>query len=51
MNWIDEQNFGISHFGIHPDKLKYNNIGFDTFHMRYAITRKLIEYLEKLILN
>ena len=26
MNWIDESNFGVSHFGIHPECLRRENI-------------------------
>ena len=37
--WTDKKNFGITHFGIHPTKLKRGNIRMDTFHtMTYLQT-------------
>ena len=30
-DWIDENNSGISHFGIHPDYLRNDHIRFDVF--------------------
>ena len=51
MDWIDQNNNGISHFGLHPDLLPRDGIRFDTFHMKCALTRKLIGYLRKILLN
>ena len=51
MNWVDDKNGGISHFGLHPDLLPRNGIRFDTFHMKCAITRKLMGYLRRFMLN
>ena len=51
MKWVDEKNDGISHFGLHPDLLPRDGIRFDTFHMKCAITRKLMGYIRKFMLN
>ena len=51
MDWIDEENYGISHFGIHPDQLRRDKIRFDVFHLRCAITRRLMDYLRKFIIK
>ena len=39
----------MTHFGINPTKLIYSNILFDTFHMIYQITRKLMNYIRDFI--
>ena len=44
MDWIDVNNFGISHFGIHPKLLPRDKILFDTLHCRMSITRRLLNY-------
>ena len=51
LDWIDSSNHGVSHFGLHPDLLPRHGIRFDTFHMKCAITRKLMGYLRKFLLN
>ena len=51
MDWIDEHNFGISQFGLHPDILPREHIRFDVFHMRCAITRRLMACLRKFMLR
>ena len=51
MNWIDENNHGCSHFGIHPELLPRKNLRFDTFHLKCGITKKLMNYLRKFMLN
>ena len=48
-DWIDNSNDCVSHFGLHPDLLPCNGIRFDVFHMRCAITRKLMNYLRFLL--
>ena len=45
MDWIDVNNIRISHFGIDPNLLRRNDIRFDVFHLRCAITRRLMVYL------
>ena len=44
MDWVDKRNYGISHFGIHPDQLDRGTIRMDTFHLKCAITRALMTY-------
>ena len=51
LDWVDEKNLGVSHFGIHPKLLPLSNIRFDTFHMKCSITRKLMTLLRGFILN
>ena len=36
MDWMDEKNIGISHYGIHPDQLRRDNIRFDVFFICVA---------------
>ena len=47
MDWVDENNFGISHFGLHPDLLRRDNMRFDVFHCRSSITRMMMGNLRK----
>ena len=49
--WVDETNDGVSHFGIHPDHLRIDNIRFDVFHLRSAITKRLMSCLREFILK
>ena len=51
MDWIDENNFGISHFGLHPAFLRRDNMRFDVFHCRCSITRRRMSNLRKFILK
>ena len=51
MDWIDEHNFGISHFGLHPSLLRRDNIRFDNLHCRCSITRRLMDNLQQFILK
>ena len=46
-NWADKNNYGITHFGVHPNELRRDNLRFDVFHLRCAQTRKLMTYLRK----
>ena len=50
MDYVDQHNLGVSHFGIHPDHLPRNSIRFDVFHLRCAITRRLMSTLRKFII-
>ena len=45
--WADENNYGMTHFGLSPKILKYNAIIFDTFHMMCQISRKLMDNLRR----
>ena len=49
MDLVDEHNEGVSHFGIHPNKLPRSNVRFDMFHMKCAVTRNLMNYIRFLI--
>ena len=51
MDWVDQYNVGVSHLGVHPDKLRRANIRFDVFHLRSAITRRLLNYLRTFMLK
>ena len=51
MDWVDEKNDGCSHFGISPNLLRRDCIRFDMFHLRGAITKRLMTYLRKYILG
>ena len=46
MQWIDNNNFGISHFGFHPNLLNRDSIRFDVLHLRCSITRRLMTNLQ-----
>lgn len=50
-DWIDIHNSGISHFGLHPDQMPRNNIMLDVFHLRCAITRRLMTHLRIFLLK
>ena len=51
LDWVDKNNDGCSHIGIHPDLLPRDIIRFDTFHLKCAITRKVMKHVRDLILN
>ena len=51
MDWIDIHNVGVSHFGIHPDKMQRHDIRFDVCHVRCAITRKLMTHLRTFMMT
>ena len=51
IDWVDVNNKGVSHFGIHPSLLPRDSLRFDTFHMKCAITRRLMTYLRSFMLN
>ena len=52
MDWIDQNNKGVSHFGFSPEELPRDNIRFDaTLHMKCAITRKLMTYMRRFMLG
>ena len=50
-DWVDKKNNGCSHFGVHPSLLRRDDLRFDTFHMKCAITRKLMTYLRNFMLD
>ena len=45
MDWVDEHNNGISHFGFSPSIFPRSSIRFDVFHLRGAVTRRLMSNL------
>ena len=47
MQWCDEYNFGVTHFGVHPKKLPLSIIRSDVFHCRKTVTCSLLEFLRK----
>ena len=44
-NWEGENNFGCTHFGLHPDNLPRHMLRFNTFHMIMKITKGMISYI------
>ena len=52
MNWVDTNmaQKGVSHFGIHPRYLPRESLRFDVFHLRCAITRRLMSFLWKFLM-
>ena len=51
LDWVDINNDGCSHFGIDPDLFPRSGIRFDTFHMKCAITRKMMGFTRSFLLN
>jgi len=51
VDWIDENNVGISHFVFHPNELRRDSLRFDVFHLRCSITRRLMVYLRKFMIK
>ena len=51
LKWVDEKNEGCSHLGISPDLMPRHNIRFDCFHLKCAITRRLMGYLRDFLLT
>ena len=49
MDWVDENNQGVSHYGLHPDILPHHLLRFDSFHLHSSITRKIIVVLRRFI--
>ena len=43
-DWCDQHNEGITHCGISPDLFNVENIFFDVFHLRSAMTRSLLHH-------
>ena len=48
-DWIDENNFGISHFGLSPLLLQREDIWFDVFHLSVAITKRLMTHIRNFV--
>jgi len=45
--WADESNYGITHFGIHPNDLLNSHIGFDALHCRLSVGRGILSFIRK----
>ena len=50
-DWADEKNLGVTHFGFHPNLFPPDKIRFDCFHLKCAITRRLMTYLREFLLE
>ena len=50
-DWCDSKNFGVTHYGIHPDQLHVSSMRFDVFHLKCAIIRRFMSYLRNLMLK
>jgi hypothetical protein len=48
-DWCDQNNSGVTHFGVCPTCLPLSTIRFDTFHMKCAITRRMMNCLRTFI--
>lgn len=51
MDWVDEWNTGVSHFGLDANLFPLSHIRFDVFHLRSAITRHLLSTLRTFIFS
>ena len=51
MDWVDVKNKGVSHYGLQPSLLPLDSIRFDVFHVRCAVTRRMMNSLRKFILQ
>ena len=50
-DWCDQQNHGVTHFGISPALLPVSTVRFDVFHLKCAITRMVMNHVRTLILK
>ena len=48
-DWADQENWGVTHFGLEPDVIPLDTIRFDTFHMTCAILRKVMGAVRELV--
>ena len=39
-NWLDEHNYGVSHFGLHPEMFRRDSNIFDVLNLRCLITQR-----------
>ena len=51
MDWAAVFNKGCSHFGVSPELLPRSSLRFDTFHLKCQVTRNLMTYLRRFLLN
>jgi hypothetical protein len=50
-DWCDLNNFGVTHFGIHPSLFPISTIRFDVFHLCCSVTKMIMGYIRGLILK
>ena len=50
MKYFDWENVGVLNLGIHPGKLRQENILFYIFHIRSSITIQLMDYWQKFLM-
>ena len=50
-SWCDSDNFGVTHYGIHPSTLKIEEIRMDVFHCKCAIIRRMMSCTRQSILK
>ena len=51
LDWIDQWNYGVSHFGFSESLLPRSSIRFDVFHLGCGISRRLMSYVRVFILG
>ena len=50
-NWCDENNSGVTHYGITPMLLPMSSIRYDVMHMKAAVTRRFMAYVRTFMLK
>ena len=50
-DWCNENNAGITHFGVDPAMFNISTLRFDIFHCICAVTRTLMNYTRKFLLQ
>ena len=45
MKYMDEANFGFSHFDVDTQEFQIEGIFFDIYHLKISQTRKLLNFL------
>ena len=51
MDWVDERNYGVSHFGVFPVEYNINNLRYDIFHGRGNVVKCILKNIRKLLSN
>lgn len=50
-DWCDKENKGVTHFGMLPYGFNLNNLASDMFHGRSGITKMILRYIRKLVID
>jgi hypothetical protein len=50
-DWCNSENFGVTHFSIHPSKSPVSTIRFDVFHVQCSIVRQIMGYTRLMVLT